>query len=202
MDVITLPRDLYSDRHDDEDRVFVTGPTLEAAARLWIAQDPTHRNIGEVYLTSPSSYVFTWKTEHESQMLLTVTPDEDMEQLYPADELPFGIVASPFAIGDIVTFNGGGQRRTVITVQPDGVIRAEPMDNPGVTLAQRASEFTLVRTAAEAARLDSTPEPAIDAHTALQHVVTFPEGTNIVTIDRLITACIEAGAVATPVEPR
>ncbi len=203
-DTITLDRTDYVQRSDDEGRDYVAARTLETAARLWVDADPTHRNFEAAYgadVDNDLIYAFTWPTEHGvSPCLSLVHPDADMEGLYPVDALPFGIAASPFAVGDVVTFNGGGQRRKVITVQPDGIIRTEPMDTPGMILAQQASEFTLVRTAgtpAPAAR----PEP-IDAHTALQHVVTFPEGTNIVTIDRLITACVEAGAIVTPVEVR
>lgn len=151
---ITLPRDLYSDRRDDEDRVFITGPTLEAAARLWVAQDRTRRNIGEVNLASPSSYVFTWQGEH-CQVLTLVSPDEDMEGLYQADLLPFVVDVSPFAVGDVVKHWTLGAR-TVIRVEPRGTVI---IDKPtGGEYESLSGSLTLVRTAAEQARLLSRVE--------------------------------------------
>ncbi len=153
MDTITLARDLYSDRRDNEDRVYLTFATMKAAALKWVAARP-----GRSWDTTAAE-AFVFADTEAIPVITVVDPDKDMEDLYLADELPFSVVASPFAIGDVVALSGGVQRRKVVEVKPDGVIRAEPMDTPGMILTHRASEFTLIRTAAEHARLDGTPEP-------------------------------------------
>lgn len=133
MTTITIPRDDYVQRADDEGRDFYAARTITAAAVLWQEAEPSRRNWGfedgDQGSDSNSTIVFVESYDSINPRMWFASPDEDMEGLYPADDLPFAIVASPFNIGDVIDPNervegGHVYTRTVEKIDSDGMVHA------------------------------------------------------------------------------
>lgn len=99
MQTITMPRDLYFSRCDDEGNEYYGYLTVLNAAEAWAAE-AEHRNFRSVNEDDPHKgpVVFAWHEDNRTAIL--VAEPNGPEDCYPSDVLPFNIDASPFAAGD------------------------------------------------------------------------------------------------------
>lgn len=104
---IYIPAADYVQRYDYEGRDYLALRTIRAAADRWVGT-------GRQCEVTPGdgTAVFAERTGDDVH-LTTVTPDPDMEDLYPADALPFTIKALPaWTTGDYIAMSAHRSTQT------------------------------------------------------------------------------------------
>lgn len=125
MTTIYLPRTDYVQRADDEGRDYHAARTVRAALDAWRTEAPLVRDWHSTNRDEPDEHpiAFAVADPGRSVVVSSVSPDEDMEGLYPAADLPFTIATYLAEPGDWVAVNvAGATPRRVIDIQPDGSV--------------------------------------------------------------------------------
>lgn len=109
MQTIYIPRDLYTERHDDEGRQHFGYAAVHYAAEKWAASEPD-RSFRSTNVDDPGEgpVAFAWIGERDGLELTSAAPSADADGCYPDEDLPFSIAALPFAVGDYITRESGG----------------------------------------------------------------------------------------------
>lgn len=164
MDTITIPRADYVQRHEG-DHAFYAARTVGVAADLWTALDPEHRGTLVVGQRITFTHLVAGKVAFD-----VTDPDEEMDDLYPAGDLPFQVAASPFAPGDVIVHNITGVTHQVTRIDPNGDVLGKRLPGGGeVNIpADYVDEYFIARDAAA-----PTGTPAAEPRT---FVVTVPAG--------------------------
>lgn len=112
MPTIYLDPADYVQRADDEGRDYHAGRTVRAALDVWRAVEPNSRDWHSTNADEPDNGPIAFATTDwgRSTVVGSVSPDEDIEGLYPAADLPFTIAAQPFPVGSRIRMrNASGQ---------------------------------------------------------------------------------------------
>lgn len=132
MTTITIPRDEYTQRADDEGRDFYALRTVRYAADQWQAADRTMRAWTDHASDDAPTLVFT-AAHPDGPSIDIVSPDEEMGDLYPAELLPFTIEPARAVAGEWVNTDAGAPNpRRIIEVRDDGAWRIEVDGRPGL----------------------------------------------------------------------
>jgi hypothetical protein len=121
---ITIPRGSYTERTDDEGRTYYGYGAVVVAAQAWVGEAANQREFNTIGEDDRDPVAFVSVHDGNGPELTVVHPDEDMDWLYAANDLPFTIKQSPFDVGDRVRLDSGNAVYTVTSIFPDGSLRA------------------------------------------------------------------------------